>query len=497
VPPASSAAALASSLNSIGVEEEVAATGIKRTLLTLTTGTAATKAQQAAFKALRLDAVKVSKAMQVDSNGTIVDVFERIKGLDVDKQASLLSELFGSESLGAIAPLLTNLDGLKQRLGLVGDRTKYAGSMTKEFLARIGTTQGATDLAANALQSVNIALGQSLLPTIKAGAQQVGAFANKIGAWARANPGFAKGLMYVAATIAVLFGLFGVAAIAIAAIMGPIAILSAGLTAMGVAGGLASIGLLPIIGTVALIALGIAALGFVVYSIYSSWGAITAWFAGLWQGVKNIFASAVQWIKGLFAGFNPLFLLMGPFGAVLAWLGGPMAGKFVEIGGNLIKGLIRGVMGMLGALKSTIVNAASSAAAWFKQKLGIHSPSRVFAGFGGFMMEGLANGIASNQDTPIARIDTLSKRLTTALAVGAAMPAMAAPQMPAPVGAGVAGASFGAGGDRYEIHLHAAAGMDEAALVGLLERKLQEIERNKAARGRASLADQQDWDDHA
>lgn len=100
---------------------------IKAILLTLNKGTSATKSQQTAMKALGLDAVKLSKAMQVDGSGTIVDVLERIRKLPKDQQAASLSELFGTESVGAIAPLLTNLDALKERLQLVGDRGQYSG----------------------------------------------------------------------------------------------------------------------------------------------------------------------------------------------------------------------------------------------------------------------------------------------------------------------------------------------------------------------------------
>lgn len=487
-------AALGSTLNSIGVENEIAATGIKNTLLALTKGESATRSQVKAFDALGLSATTVAKNMQTDASGTIVDVFERIAKLSPDKQASMLDSLFGSESIGAIAPLLTNLDGLKTRLGLVGDKSQYAGSMTQEFLSRINTTTGATDLAANAFQSVNIALGQALLPTIRAGALRFAHIAARAREWAQQHPRLAKGAMLLAGSLAILFGLFGVGAIAIAGIMGPIAILNAGLIAMGVAGGLAEIGLLPIIGTVAAILAAIALLAGGAYLLYANWGALSAWFAGLWEGAKRIFAAAIGSIGKILSSFNPMALLLGPFGLLFAWLGGDIPAHLAEVGRNMIRGLINGITGMLGALESTIVNAASSAANWFKAKLGIHSPSRVFMSFGGHIMQGLTDGIAGGENGPVRRLDALSRRLTAALVVGASLPAMAAPTAShAPTtGRAPAGAS-----DRYEIHLHAAPGMDEAKLMALLERKLAEIDRRKAASRRASFADAPDWSDRA
>jgi hypothetical protein len=182
--------------------------------------------------------------------------------------------------------------------------------------------------------------------------------------------------------------------------MGPIAILNAGLIAMGVAGGTASIGLLPIIGTVAAIVLGLAALAMVAYAIYSNWGGITAWFGGVWNGIKGIVSGTLQWFAALPA-------------------------RFAEFGRNMIAGIITGITSKLAALKATVVGAASGAANWFRQKLGIHSPSRVFTSFGGFMMDGLSNGIAAGESEPVRRLDRLSKRMVSAIALGTAAPAMA------------------------------------------------------------------------
>src|SRR5690606_35192154 len=119
-------ASIAQLMNEVGVEAEVGATGIKNMMLRLTQGAAATKSQKEAFKALGLNAVSVSQAMQKDASGTILGVMERVSRLSADRQASILTQLFGSESVAAISPLLTNLDQLKENLRLVGDAAHYA-----------------------------------------------------------------------------------------------------------------------------------------------------------------------------------------------------------------------------------------------------------------------------------------------------------------------------------------------------------------------------------
>jgi TP901 family phage tail tape measure protein len=92
---------------SVGVESDVAATGIKNMALGLVAGAGATKSQQEAFAQLGLSAEDVAKRMQTDAQGTIIDVLSRIKELPKEMQASVLSDLFGKESINAIAPLLT------------------------------------------------------------------------------------------------------------------------------------------------------------------------------------------------------------------------------------------------------------------------------------------------------------------------------------------------------------------------------------------------------
>ena len=66
---------------------------------------------------------------------------------------------------------------------------------------------------------------------------------------------------------------------------------------------------------------------------------------------------------------------------------------FVNIGEDLMAGLKNGIMNGLNAVGNAIKNAAQSVANWFAEKLGIHSPSRVFADFGSNIDEGLVEGI--------------------------------------------------------------------------------------------------------
>ena len=165
---ASQIAAIGASMASVGVESDVAATGIKNMALGLVAGAGATKSQQEAFAQLGLSAEDVAKRMQTDAQGTIIDVLSRIKELPKEMQASVLSDLFGKESINAIAPLLTQLDNLKANFNKVSDATQYAGSTEAEYQARVGTTANQLTLAKNNLVALAVNIGGLLLPAVSA-----------------------------------------------------------------------------------------------------------------------------------------------------------------------------------------------------------------------------------------------------------------------------------------------------------------------------------------
>ena len=133
----------------------------------MTTGEGATKSQAAAFNALGLDAVEMAKRMQTDASGALQEVFTRLSQIDKYQQAAVLKDLFGAEGIKAIAPLLTNLDALRNNLQTVADQSKYANSMQAEFDTRMQTTSNSMQLARNALNNLGITIGTALLPPAK------------------------------------------------------------------------------------------------------------------------------------------------------------------------------------------------------------------------------------------------------------------------------------------------------------------------------------------
>lgn len=335
-------AALGATVAGMGIESEVSATGIKNLLLTLSAGEAATKKQKNALAALGLEASAMAQAMQKDAPAAILSVLEAVQKLPQESQAATLAQLFGRESIGAIAPLLTNLALLRENLAKVGDASQYAGSMGKEYQSRAATTANALQLLKNKGAALAITVGSVLLPQIVAISEKVGGWLEKAVAWAEANPKIAGGLAKLAiaggAVTAVIGGLLtvgGFAAMMVGQLVKGFALLSGGngLAGLGATaarffapllGGLKAIGaaVAALAGSIgAPVALVVALIAAVALLIWKYWQPIKAFLGGMWDGLMEGLAPVKDAVMFALEPLMPLFDWIGEaISHVIGWL---------------------------------------------------------------------------------------------------------------------------------------------------------------------------------
>ena len=338
-----SIAAIGTTMASVGVGSDVAATGIKNFMLSLVAGEAATKSQREAFEKLGLDSKKVSKDMQKDSEKTILRVLQGVSKLSKAEQATTLQQLFGKESIGAIAPLLTNLDNLKNNLDAVSDSTKYAGSMQKEFEARNATTANTLQLTKNRVAELGINIGSILLPGLNKALEVINPLLGKVADFANEN----KTLIGVIGGV-----VFGLASLKIASlalgyawtfVTGGALILqkaylalrsSAILAAVATKGWAAAQWLFNAAMTANPIGLIVAAIAAVIaagVALYQNWDTVKAKFFEVWEGIKNWFASFSLYDSGMkmlqtladgikAAAYAPVEAISGALGKVREYL---------------------------------------------------------------------------------------------------------------------------------------------------------------------------------
>lgn len=399
-----SIAALGATIRGMGVAEEVAATGIKNMMLALVAGESATKGQHNAYIELGMDAKKVAQDMQKDAEGTTLSVLKAISKMDKYKQAAMLKELFGSESLGSISPLLTNMKALEDNLGKVADKQKYAGSMEKEYAARAATTANNIQLAKNQMAALGITIGNVLLPGVNSMIGSFNTVMSKVQAWAQANPVLAGTLTKIAVGAIAIVGGLSALSIGLITIFGPMMMVGRAFGAVALAAKGMSMALLT--NPVTWIVLAIAGAAFL---IYKNWAPISAFFVGIWNTIKTAFNGGITGISALIINWSPIGLFYSAFAKVLSWFGVDLPAKFTGFGAMILEGLKNGILSKVNAVKDAITGAVSGVIDKARGILGIHSPSRVFMGIGGYTMQGMANGISNANGLPIAATSTATQ----------------------------------------------------------------------------------------
>ena len=205
-------AALGASLVSVGVPSEVAATGLKNISLGLMAGTSATKKQAAAFKSLGLDVEDVAKRMTKDGEGTLIDVFQRIKKLPKDVQAATLKELFGKESIQSASELAKHIDEVGTNIKNAHDKMKTSGSVDAEYNQRLKTMGNSFDTLKNRIVNMGVDLGSALGPSLVQVANSIGPLITKFSQLIQKHPQLTANILKTVAGFAALkIGIGGLA----------------------------------------------------------------------------------------------------------------------------------------------------------------------------------------------------------------------------------------------------------------------------------------------
>jgi tape measure domain-containing protein len=147
-----------------------------------------------------------------------------------------------------------------------------------------------------------------------------------------------------------------------------------------------------------------------IFGTLKTFGAST--FQALWTAVKtvvsNMISGIINYYKTMFTGVKFIFegLLNTTktiFSKVKDFIQNPLKSiNLVEIGKNIVGGLIKGISMMWGSIKEKVEDLASSLPTWMKKVLDIHSPSKETEEIGKNVSQGLAVGIEKDSKKAIA-----------------------------------------------------------------------------------------------
>lgn len=445
-------AALAAAMLSGGATDEVAATASKNFLLALTKGSAATKTQQGALAALGFsDPERLAKAMQVAPEKAIILVLEQIKKLDAHEQTAIMTQLFGSESIGGIAPLIANLDNLAGAFSLVANEADYINSLQEEFDGMGNTTANQFNKARESIKMITTTIGNTLLPTVNTMLATFAPLALSFGKFAQDNAWLVKAITLTAAAMisakvaAITLGYawtfikgayLAVRGVILAGktawmlyngslIASTIATKAATLAnrvmaaallasqwtavtaqiAMYRAAQLASVGVTKIAAAatwlfngallanpIVLVVAGIAALIAAGIALYKNWDVVTGFFSAAWERIKSLFLM-----------FNPLSWMMSGFNALTNWLSNF---SLFESGAAILTTLKDGIISAATSVIDSVKDTFSTIRDYLPFSDAKVGPLSELTHNGMMIMETLAKGISSVAGAPAGAISS-------------------------------------------------------------------------------------------
>ena len=158
---------------------------------------------------------------------------------------------------------------------------------------------------------------------------------------------------------------------------------------------------------------------------------------------------------------------------------------FINFGGDIVEGLVNGLKKRCNELKDSILELGSNVCSWFKSKLGINSPSKVFKEFGINTISGYQLGIDRTQGSVLDSMSKFADKVTKN-----------APQMPlntmnnrTNTVANSGNSNIQEGISQYYITINAAPGMNEQEIARVITQELDRREQQKLFQIKSSLRD--------
>ncbi len=457
-------AALGSTFLSMGKAPELAAQSVKGMSAAFLQLKAGEHAKE--LKKLGFTTKSFAAAMNKDAQGAISSFIEKVKKMPDDKQYPLLAKIFGKQYADDVLMLAQNTGEYNRQLGLLQEtdehgKLKYIGSMQREFENRSNTAENKLTKLKNSISELATKIGASFLPVISSFVENITPVIYSITKWVETNPQIMDWVLTIGGGVgAVVGGLLTLHSAFSFVTAGLLPFLKLGKFLGSFLGNFLfsaisklSLGFGYLIGYIAKgammfgkaifmmsralltnpIGLLITGIAVAAYFIYDNWAKIGPWFSELWQNVSGAFSSAWSSITGFCSTawanisnffssgisritttiltWSPLALFQQVFSTVLSWFGIDVPNKFTEFGKNMIDGLVNGIKNAWEGAKQIVSDLGEGIKGWFAEKLGIHSPSRVFKGYGVNVVEGLAIGM--NKSTSIA--ENASDNLSSAV----------------------------------------------------------------------------------
>lgn len=163
------------------------------------------------------------------------------------------------------------------------------------------------------------------------------------------------------------------------------------------------------------------------------WNTVSSWFSRvvstvaqkMMQALSRIISGGARWVSSIISAMSRFVQgVVSGFVRVVSQVASGMGravskvrsffGQMVSAGLHIASGIARGIANGASRVINAAANIAKKAVSAAKNVLGIHSPSRVFRGIGGYISQGLGIGIMEQSNSAINASRRLAKDVTNA-----------------------------------------------------------------------------------
>lgn len=356
-----------------GIKGSAAGTALRASLVNLSKPT---KQMQKAMDKLGISLLDSSG--KVKSGKALFDELrQKFSKLTDAQKAQYAATIFGKESMSGMLSIINASEKDYNKLynalsNCDGQAEKMAGTMQNNL-------QGSITSLKSAFEELQISLAKAVVPILNKIVKATTVLINKFNALPQPVKSSIGLIVAAIALLSPVFLILGKLVSSVGTVIGAFSKLRA---AASIFTSLPSLISPPILIAVA----AIATLGLIVYEVIKHWNTLKKAATSLVSHVKSAFSSLSRYFKTVIGIWKSIFKGIGSY--------------FKSIGSNIVNGLVNGIKGKIGQAKAAISKVASTVKSTFKSILGIHSPSRVFAEYGGYIGEGLIEGI-DKQDSKI------------------------------------------------------------------------------------------------
>lgn len=354
--PAREAAALASTFLTLGSSAEIAGTAANAVMRELSIATMQPKRFKEGLAAIGMGAKAIQDAMSKDATGTILKVLGALNKMPDEKRLTVATQLFGKEYGDDLAKLASGVEEYRRQIA-IAKSDGAMGSMLREHSAQIQTAASKWEMLKNRISELWVTIGEKLTPISNRVMDALGGMATRINELIRNNPILTSNIGAVVGALAGSFAIWKMVTIGI-------------------------------------------------------WGATWAF-----RALSLAFAT------------NPIGLILTGIavGATLLWTNWDLlTSKFKSqpdfwfwLGDQVTFGFLSGLMNRFQGVKEWVERSFGSVIEWAKSKLGIQSPSRVFAEIGQQTMAGFNVGFDGSANDVFGNVRSVLAKVTAAGASGA------------------------------------------------------------------------------